>query len=77
MFEVSLVRVIEETGTVEVLWDRGVKREFKWGSLILGETDPSQVTVIDGQTRQPASGWQVYSPAQAAGAIGPGESSVQ
>ena len=26
IFEVSLVRVIEESNSVEVLWDRGVKR---------------------------------------------------
>lgn len=39
VFEVSLVRVIEETGSVEVLWDRGSKREFKWGSVVFGTTD--------------------------------------
>ncbi|KAI0043041.1 JmjC-domain-containing protein [Auriscalpium vulgare] len=37
--EVSLVRVIEETCSVEVLWDRGIKREFKWGSVVFGNTD--------------------------------------
>ncbi|ESK85356.1 jumonji family transcription [Moniliophthora roreri MCA 2997] len=39
VFEVSLVRVIEETGSVEVLWDRGSKKEFKWGNVIFGNTD--------------------------------------
>lgn len=39
VFEVSLIRVIEETGSVEVLWDRGVKKEFKWGSVVFGSTD--------------------------------------
>lgn len=39
VFEVSLIRVIEETSSVEVLWDRGVKREFKWGSVVFGNTD--------------------------------------
>ncbi|KDR66167.1 hypothetical protein GALMADRAFT_259628 [Galerina marginata CBS 339.88] len=39
VFEVSLIRVVEETSTVEVLWDRGVKREFKWGSVVFGSTD--------------------------------------
>ncbi|KAF8887020.1 JmjC domain, hydroxylase-domain-containing protein [Gymnopilus junonius] len=39
VFEVSLIRVIEETGTVEVLWDRGIKKEFKWGSVVFGSTD--------------------------------------
>ncbi|KIY43190.1 hypothetical protein FISHEDRAFT_26934, partial [Fistulina hepatica ATCC 64428] len=39
VFEVSLVRVIEETSSVEVLWDRGVSREFKWGTIIFGNTE--------------------------------------
>lgn len=39
VFEVSLVRVIEETCSVEVLWDRGMKREFKWGSVVFGATE--------------------------------------
>lgn len=39
VFEVSLIRVIEEAGSVEVLWDRGIKREFKWGSVVFGSTD--------------------------------------
>lgn len=39
VFEVSLLRVIDETKSVEVLWDRGVKREFKWGSVVFGSTD--------------------------------------
>lgn len=50
VFEVSLVRVIEETGSVEVIWDRGAKREFKWGNIVFGVTDtpveqkPSQLS---------------------------------
>ncbi|KAH7886650.1 JmjC domain, hydroxylase-domain-containing protein [Phlebopus sp. FC_14] len=43
VFEVSLVRVLEETKSVEVLWDRGIKREFKWGSVIFGNTDGQTV----------------------------------
>lgn len=39
IWEVSLLRVIEETSSVEVLWDRGVKREFKWGSVVFGNTE--------------------------------------
>ena len=39
VFEVSLLRVIDETKSVEVLWDRGVKREFKWGAIVFGNTD--------------------------------------
>ena len=39
VFEVTLLRVIEETGSVEVLWDGATKREFKWGSVVFGSTD--------------------------------------
>lgn len=39
VFEVTLVRIIEETCSVEVLWDRGLRREFKWRSVVFGETD--------------------------------------
>lgn len=39
VFEVSLVRVIEETKSVEVIWDRGMKREFKWGSIFFGTAE--------------------------------------
>ncbi|KAI0687828.1 hypothetical protein BC835DRAFT_1419662 [Cytidiella melzeri] len=39
VFEVSLVRVIEEIQCVEVIWDRGLKREFKWGSVVFGNTE--------------------------------------
>ena len=43
VFEVSLIRVIEAAKSVEVLWDRGVKREFKWGSVVFGSTDGQTV----------------------------------
>jgi hypothetical protein len=39
VFEVTLIRVIEENGTVEVIWDQNSKREFKWGSVVFGSTD--------------------------------------
>jgi hypothetical protein len=39
IFEVSLVRVMEESNSVEVLWDRGVRREFKWGSVVFGNLE--------------------------------------
>lgn len=39
VFEVTLVRVIDESNSVEVLWDRGLKREFKWGSVVFGNTE--------------------------------------
>lgn len=43
VFEVSLVRVIEDTKSIEVLWDRGIKREFKWGCVVFGQTDGQAV----------------------------------
>jgi hypothetical protein len=43
VFEVSLIRVIEASKSVEVLWDRGIKREFKWGSVVFGSTDGQTV----------------------------------
>ncbi|KIJ42662.1 hypothetical protein M422DRAFT_31236 [Sphaerobolus stellatus SS14] len=36
VFEVSLVAVNSAKSTVEVIWDGGVKREFKWGSIVWG-----------------------------------------
>ncbi|KAH9916071.1 uncharacterized protein B0H18DRAFT_1039143 [Fomitopsis serialis] len=67
VFEVSLVRVMEESCSVEVLWDRGLKREFKWGSVVFGnmegvtigqkpsepapEPDPAAPTPSSGQSR--------------------------
>lgn len=39
VFEVTLCRVVEESKSVEVLWDRGLKREFKWGSVVFGSTE--------------------------------------
>ena len=39
VFEVSLVRVLEDSCSVEVLWDRGLKREFKWGSVVFVNTE--------------------------------------
>jgi hypothetical protein len=40
VFEVSLVRVLDETGAVEVVWDRGQKREFKFSSVVLSDREP-------------------------------------
>ncbi|KAG6841641.1 hypothetical protein C0991_008626 [Blastosporella zonata] len=39
VFEVSLIRVNEETSSVEVLWDKGDRKEFKWSSVLFGNTD--------------------------------------
>lgn len=54
VFEVTLLRVIEEFGSVEVLWDRGSKREFKWGSVVFGSTEgvtvgqkPTELAPVD------------------------------
>ncbi|KAF8639027.1 hypothetical protein AX17_001779 [Amanita inopinata Kibby_2008] len=58
VFEVSLIRVIEETKSVEVLWDRGIKREFKWGSVVFGSTvanvqqKPSEIIAESEQNHQ-------------------------
>lgn len=52
LFEVTLVRVIEDTGCVEVLWDRGIKREFKWGSVVFSRTEE----VVGHKPAEPATG---------------------
>ena len=54
LFEVSLLRVIEERGSVEVVWDRDaagntVKREFKWGSVLMGNADSAVIRKTDVQ----------------------------
>ena len=38
VFEVSLLSVDEEGGTIDVLWNDGIKRTFKWSSLIWVES---------------------------------------
>ena len=38
VFEVSLISVDEDNGTVDVIWDGGIKRTFKWSSLVWGES---------------------------------------
>ena len=38
VFEVSLISVDEDNGTVDVIWDGGIKRAFKWSSLVWGES---------------------------------------
>ena len=43
VFEVTLLRVMAEISSVEVLWDRGLKREFKWGSVVFGSTEGQNV----------------------------------
>jgi hypothetical protein len=43
VFEVSLLRILEQSKSIEVLWDRGIKREFKWGSVVFGSTEGQMV----------------------------------
>lgn len=65
VFEVSLIRVIEETKSIEVLWDRGIKREFKWGSVVFGSTDgpvqqkPSELAPEVAGTSHRLSSWLI------------------
>ena len=35
VFEVRLIRAIEECGSIEVLWDGSQPRELKWSSVVL------------------------------------------
>ncbi len=41
IFEVQLLRIIEERRTVEVLWDadKDLKKEFSWKSVLVGNTE--------------------------------------
>ncbi|THH06325.1 hypothetical protein EW145_g4167 [Phellinidium pouzarii] len=43
VFEVSLIAVNEERNAVEVIWDDGIKREFKWSSVVWGKTEGQPV----------------------------------
>lgn len=43
VFEVSLLAVHEDRNTVEVIWDGGTKKEFKWGSLVWGKMEGVEV----------------------------------
>lgn len=43
VFEVSLLSVDEERGTVEVIWDEGYPRVFKWSSLVWGKLEGQSV----------------------------------
>lgn len=52
VFEVTLVSVLEDIGCVEVLWDRGIKREFKWGSVVFGKTEE----IVGQKPAEPATG---------------------
>ncbi|KAI0028527.1 JmjC domain, hydroxylase-domain-containing protein [Vararia minispora EC-137] len=39
VFEVSLVGINDQARTVDVIWDHGTQRTFKWASIIPGEGD--------------------------------------
>jgi hypothetical protein len=44
VYEVSLLRVNEEAGSVDVIWDGGSRKEIKWGRVIFG--DVSGKTIV-------------------------------
>jgi hypothetical protein len=50
--EVLLVRVVAKRGAVEVVWDRGLKREFRFSSVVLSERDglvghkPTEIALV-------------------------------
>ncbi|KAL1729188.1 jumonji superfamily protein, partial [Schizophyllum commune] len=76
VFEVTLVRVLEEACAVEVIWDRGARREFRWGSVVFGATDmpveqkPTELVEKEpyASTSQPyASTSQPYAPSASQG----------
>ncbi|KAJ6602613.1 JmjC domain, hydroxylase-domain-containing protein, partial [Mycena vulgaris] len=64
VFEVTLMRVVEERRSVEVLWDAGVVREFKWGSIILGATSLPTMQFPPADLN-PSAGPSAYRPAPA------------
>ena len=43
VFEVSLFKVHDERNTVEVVWDDGLLREFKWSSVVWGKVTEDQM----------------------------------
>jgi hypothetical protein len=43
VFEVSLISVDDYTGTVEVIWDAGQRRVFKWSSIVWGKTEGQEI----------------------------------
>jgi len=59
VFEVSLLRVIEDRNAVEVLWDGGVRKEFSWNSVVWGKAGDGQIgqkpSVMTEQRERPSS----------------------
>jgi hypothetical protein len=43
VFEVSLINVIQDLSMVEVIWDQGQKRTFKFSSIVFGQTKDDEV----------------------------------
>jgi len=39
MFEVSLISINDTARTVDVFWDFGVQRTFKWCNIVIDEGD--------------------------------------
>ncbi|KAJ7058631.1 JmjC domain, hydroxylase-domain-containing protein [Mycena amicta] len=64
VFEVTLIRVLEEKRSVEVLWDLSEVREFKWGCIILGSSSY-------GTEPHPIAAPPLY-PSQSSSLYGPG-----
>ncbi|KAI0315423.1 JmjC domain, hydroxylase-domain-containing protein [Amylostereum chailletii] len=79
VFEVSLVRVLEDKKAVEVIWDRGLKREFKWGSIVTGDMEGKEVIQKPAEAAvapvgQAATTYPSFSLSLAASAPGPSSS---
>ncbi|KAJ7761128.1 hypothetical protein B0H16DRAFT_560481 [Mycena metata] len=66
VFEVTLMRVLEDRRAVEVLWDAGEVREVKWTNIVLGlgvgqieyVPDANQNAVVRAQSVNAAAGGQ-------------------
>lgn len=48
VFEVLLSRVLEDAKSVEVVWDKGVKRAFRWSSVVFATEAPiHRMNILD------------------------------
>ena len=60
VFEVTLLAVHEDRNTVEVIWDEGIRREFKWSSLVW-KTEGMTIGQKQTETAPPPSGQYLLS----------------
>ena len=60
VFEVTLLAVHEDRNTVEVIWDEGIRREFKWSSLVR-KTEGMTIGQKPTETAPPPSGQYLLS----------------